>query len=84
MARADSLLLLDEEKDIQALCGKLHKYVKNFPWDGELLSYYGEALCKAGKNEQALFYMKKARSTLRNGIRLAQIEEQIGSLERTG
>ena len=84
MARLDALLLVDEEKVAGGLCERIYSYVEHFPRDGELLSYYGDALYISGDIKRSLFFYKKALSNLRNGIVASHIRDRIKSLNGTG
>ncbi len=57
---------------------RLIHYLSKYPYDGELLKYYGDILKIEGANEKAIRYYKKALGFVNNGMVRKEIKIELG------
>lgn len=80
LIRCDLLVRINKDSDMTAVCGELDELVKRFPADGELMKLRGDALLKAGREEEAIAAYLTARANTRNGIILNEMRKKLLAL----
>lgn len=82
--RADIVLDIKMGKCTRDTKKRLIKYLHLYPYDGELIKYYGDILKLEGSIDAAIRYYKKAYGFIRNGMVQKEIRLEFEKIRESG